>query len=322
MPKQEIKKVEIVPYDPNWPVLFEKEAAALREFLGEACLEVHHIGSTAVPDLSAKQDIDMVLIIDDLERSLQLEKIGFSFRGEWNIPLRYGFSKNTESHKVNLHVTEKDHGFKELNLLFRDYLRMHENIKKQYEALKLSLAANPENHVRGQGRFAKYTLEKNTFIKSVLNQAGYTGMIVNFATHDEEWKSYHRIKENEIFVRAEGITYDKNHPTLTDPNHFHFILYKGIEVVSIAHVEFLDQETAALRSLATDSAHKKKGYASHLLKTVEKWTHLQGRSTLKTHTHLSAEKFYRDHGYQDMEFDDTPLTPEIVDLGKKLRKVF
>ena len=144
-------------YDPNWLALFEKAAETLLQFLGDACLEAHDIGSTSVPGLSAKQDIDMLLIIDDLGKILALEKLENVFCSEWKITLRYGFSKNTASHKVNFHVTEKDHGFKELNLLFRDYLRTHENIKKKYEALKLSIDANPEKHVREQGRFAKYT---------------------------------------------------------------------------------------------------------------------------------------------------------------------
>lgn len=47
--------VEIVPYDPAWPVKFEEEAAILRRVLAPWLAgSIEHIGSTAVPGLAAK----------------------------------------------------------------------------------------------------------------------------------------------------------------------------------------------------------------------------------------------------------------------------
>jgi hypothetical protein len=48
--------IEIVPYNPNWPKMFEKEAELIKHVLGKHCLEIHHIGSTAVPQLIASQN--------------------------------------------------------------------------------------------------------------------------------------------------------------------------------------------------------------------------------------------------------------------------
>ena len=45
--------VIVVPYDPSWPERAAQEAASLRRALGENCLAVHHIGSTAVEGLAA-----------------------------------------------------------------------------------------------------------------------------------------------------------------------------------------------------------------------------------------------------------------------------
>ena len=42
-----------------------------------------------------------------------------------NVRLHYYFRKNK---KINLHVTELDHGFIKLNLCFRNYLRAHQDI--------------------------------------------------------------------------------------------------------------------------------------------------------------------------------------------------
>lgn len=47
-------KIEVVPYNPQWPAQFEAEAAAIRRILGNEVLELEHVGSTSVPGLPAK----------------------------------------------------------------------------------------------------------------------------------------------------------------------------------------------------------------------------------------------------------------------------
>ena len=68
---------------------------------------------------------------------------------------------------------------------------------------------------------------------------------LNFCTHNEEWQEYHRIKKQEIFVPI-NVTYDPKHPSMTQANHKHFVLYKGVTIVAIAHIELLINNKAAL----------------------------------------------------------------------------
>jgi GrpB-like predicted nucleotidyltransferase (UPF0157 family) len=58
----------VVPYDPAWPQLFERERARLEEVL-KPWLEggIHHIGSTSVPTLVAKPIIDRLAGIRELK---------------------------------------------------------------------------------------------------------------------------------------------------------------------------------------------------------------------------------------------------------------
>ena len=53
--------VYLAPYDPAWPSLFNRLKKQIREALGDKILLLEHVGSTAVPGLSAKPIIDMVL---------------------------------------------------------------------------------------------------------------------------------------------------------------------------------------------------------------------------------------------------------------------
>ena len=53
--------VEIVTYDPAWPLRFEEERARIAEALGSRAPVIEHIGSTAVPGLAAKPVIDVLV---------------------------------------------------------------------------------------------------------------------------------------------------------------------------------------------------------------------------------------------------------------------
>jgi GrpB-like predicted nucleotidyltransferase (UPF0157 family) len=62
--------VEIVPYDPAWPGLFEAEQRKLLPAIGPWLAgPVEHIGSTAIPGLSAKPVIDIMAGVASLDAS-------------------------------------------------------------------------------------------------------------------------------------------------------------------------------------------------------------------------------------------------------------
>ena len=103
---------------------------------------------------------------------------------------------------------------------------------------------------------------------------------------------------------------------MTDANHYHFVLYRGTEIVSVAHVELLNEKEAALRSLATDEPHKNKGYGREAMALLEKLVKSKGRSVIKMHAAGGAEHFYRKLGYKEMEFNDPSISKDIIDLGK------
>src|ERR1700743_1614237 len=55
-------EVEIVNYDPRWPALFDEEAERLRATLDPSLIiGLEHFGSTAVPGLSAKPILDILI---------------------------------------------------------------------------------------------------------------------------------------------------------------------------------------------------------------------------------------------------------------------
>lgn len=96
------------------------------------------------------------------------------------------------------------------------------------------------------------------------------------------------------------------------------MMYVGVEIAAIAHVELMDEGVACLRAIATDQQFRRKGYGSTLLWRVERWLKHQGCSIIKLHADRSAELFYRNLGYTEMTFNDESILTNPVDMGKVL----
>lgn len=131
--------IEIVPYNPEWPRIYEHEAAAIQQVLGNVCLAMHHFGSTSVPGLSAKPKIDILAVVKDFGAVdiSAVEHLGFDYRGEVIATGRY-FAKSVP--RIHLHIFEKDNPLIERNLIFRDWLRTHQIDRNAYAELKQHLA--------------------------------------------------------------------------------------------------------------------------------------------------------------------------------------
>jgi GrpB-like predicted nucleotidyltransferase (UPF0157 family) len=165
-------RVELLPYDPSWPALFDAEAAALRAQLAEfAPLALEHVGSTAIPGLAAKPIIDIVLILPDTAMWPTLiepiQALGYVYWVDNPRQDRLFFVKGMppfgtrRTHHVHVRLPDDAQAM----LRFRDHLRAHADIAARYAALKYELAAqNPTNR-------DAYTEAKADFVSAVLRQA-------------------------------------------------------------------------------------------------------------------------------------------------------
>lgn len=314
------RKIEIVPYDPAWPQMFEEEAAKIKQALGENCVDVHHVGSTAVPGLTAKPKIDMILCVKAMAHIIQnLENIDYEYRGEFNIPLHLGFRKRPPLTNVNLHVFEEGNPEIELNLLFRDYLRVHPEALKEYADLKLELVAQEGSHQIVQGPFRGYTLGKDTFIKKTLDQAGFKGLCMRFCTHHDEWEAARSFRNKTFFDK---IPMDDPYTwTFDHKDHIHFVLYKGTNIIGYAHIQLWPNHRAALRIIVIDEQIRGQGLGGQFLTLCERWLKQKGFHVLQTQASPDAHPFYLKYSYREMPFNDPDgheSDPQDTDMGKIL----
>ncbi|SEW35625.1 GrpB family protein [Chitinophaga arvensicola] len=145
--------IEILPYNVQWPEIFNGLATQLQEAIGEYALAVDHIGSTSVPGLPAKDVIDIQVTVASLEAPLQtaLEQLGYQRKlhlTDHRPPGRDDLAvEELEKHfyfnahpRVNLHVRVAGRFNQQYALLCRDYLRTHPHAAAAYAEVKQQLA--------------------------------------------------------------------------------------------------------------------------------------------------------------------------------------
>jgi GrpB-like predicted nucleotidyltransferase (UPF0157 family) len=133
-------------YSPDWPAAFNQEAERLQPLLGDELVVVHHIGSTSVPGLAAKPIIDMLPLVRDIARvdalTPALQAAGYKAWGEYGLPGRRYFTRDRDAYRThNIHVYQADDPAIDRHLAFRDYLRSHDEARREYEALKRQVYA-------------------------------------------------------------------------------------------------------------------------------------------------------------------------------------
>jgi GrpB-like predicted nucleotidyltransferase (UPF0157 family)/N-acetylglutamate synthase-like GNAT family acetyltransferase len=310
------KKVEVVAYDPHWPEHFELEAAQIKTALGRNCISIHHVGSTAVPGLPAKPKIDILATVKKPEEAIEsLERIGFDFRGEYNIPMHYGFSKRGKV-SVNLHVYHENNPEVELNLTFRDYLRTHPEEREEYARLKYELIEKKSSHEKTSSPFTGYNLGKNAFICKVLKSAGFQRLRLVKCTHHDEWKAAKRLRKYFFAERLDPYEWTFDHK-----DHTHFVLYKGVEIVGYAHMQFWPQSRAAIRILVINENDRNQGFGRQFLAGIETWLKSKGFKSIHTEASPDSVDFYKRVGYIPMPFADPEgqaTDPRDTEMGKLL----
>jgi GrpB-like predicted nucleotidyltransferase (UPF0157 family) len=163
-------KIVLLPYDPEWPALFEREAARVRGVLGDRVRLLEHVGSTSVPGLSAKPIIDLVLGVPDSSDEPayvpDMEAAGYVLRIREPDWFEHRLFKGPDT-IINLHTFSAGSSETDKMLLFRNWLRTHDVDRDLYQRAKLELAER-------QWEFTQqYADSKSEVVHEILARAGW-----------------------------------------------------------------------------------------------------------------------------------------------------
>lgn len=164
----------IEPYNPAWPKLAEAEINAIKAITSSSYELIEHIGSTAVPELSSKPIIDILIAVRSIEDAKNwikpLETLGYVFWDENPDKNHLRFFKGMPPFGMkrthHIHIVEVSNDIVEQRILFRNVLRQEQKIRQEYESLKLELS---KLHVNDR---ENYTDQKSDFIEKVLRMYG------------------------------------------------------------------------------------------------------------------------------------------------------
>jgi len=170
-----MKSQNFTSYNPEWPKKFEAEKQRILSILGKQIVDIQHIGSTSIPNLSAKPIIDIgVLVnsIDDISHfTSTLSNLKYIYRPDLSSPERIFFKKGNPV-EYHLSIACPKHTFWDRNIAFRNYLRIHPNFVKEYQELKINnLAKTPESDLNDLSSSKIYNEGKGDFVQKILELA-------------------------------------------------------------------------------------------------------------------------------------------------------
>lgn len=164
--------LELVPsrHD-EWVDAFIQERDRLRHLLKEESLwhtveRIHHVGSTAVPDLPAKDIVDLDLVVDDesvfdVARTVETELGGTRTS---NSPGWQPVFREVDGQRFNVHVFGSETNGWKVSVVTRDVLRAEPKLRREYERLKRRLLTQHDD-------LEAYSVGKSGFMEDLLTLA-------------------------------------------------------------------------------------------------------------------------------------------------------
>ncbi len=168
--------IKLVDHNTQWKNIYESEKERILSKVGiKTVLRIEHFGSSSIPSIKSKPYIDLMIeipkekLFDEnlIEKFTELGYSHFVVPARENIEAYSTFGKGyhvdgKKEQIFHIHMCPKDNAmWKQID--FRDYLNSNLARAKQYENLKLELAAKFKND-RGA-----YVLGKTDFVNETLN---------------------------------------------------------------------------------------------------------------------------------------------------------
>lgn len=162
--------VVLLPHNNQSPLLYNREKERILKNI-PTIYDIHHVGSTAVPGLSGKNIVDILIGLNpykELENlTKQLEKLGYitkwiDYKKQWTY-LSTKLHGATQG-DFHIHILKKDGNDYKNMLMFRDYLTSHIEEREKYEKLK------PMWQKDSKGISMAYAKLKTNYIENVLQK--------------------------------------------------------------------------------------------------------------------------------------------------------
>ena len=163
--------VELMSHQEEWNKNAENVILELKQLLGDAAVDIQHVGSTAIDSIYAKPIIDIVIGVRNLNDIVSyvelLKQHDFVFRGEdvegQLLFVMGDFEKDTRTHHIHVVKWNGEEWNNYIN--FRNYLNCRPDKARLYDACKKKMASQFPDDRRS------YTAGKQELIECLLKEA-------------------------------------------------------------------------------------------------------------------------------------------------------
>lgn len=231
--------VTLLPHQVEWEINAEETIILMRTILGDACIDIQHVGSTSIKHICAKPIIDIAVAVNVLADILpyndMLANNGIYYRKEEAtgqlLYLMGDLDNKIKTHHI--HVVKHNSVNWRNYLNFRDYLNEFPEKAKLYNDLKQELAE-------------KYTFERKLYT------AGKKDTIENLLKEAEEWRNKMNrglaMKSIQLVLAKAG-----------DENLIHTMKYNSFLPL---YARYQDEETNPVKELISKVASQLKSDAT------------------------------------------------------------
>lgn len=139
------KSYKLEPYNPEWADEFLALKSKISPLYGENLISFLHVGSTSVPGMLAKAQIDVCVVVKDLDKIKSIRKkfieLGYDAKGDYVGQNEEYFTYNDEygERKYCVHTLQEGNPAIEGYLSFREYLKTFPAAMNEYIAVKEEL---------------------------------------------------------------------------------------------------------------------------------------------------------------------------------------
>jgi GrpB-like predicted nucleotidyltransferase (UPF0157 family) len=177
-------------YDPTWPLHFKRISLQIQGYLSTAnvpYITIEHIGSTAIPNIAAKPNIDIIILVEDAATAEKARealtwtppasehyksignggikgRISMKFQDRKLVPDRsvYIIAEDDEDGMIGLK------GYRDLKKILSGGTVRRKELKEEYEDVKWEIVAQGIDDIVDYGR------KKNVVVRKILKEVGWT----------------------------------------------------------------------------------------------------------------------------------------------------
>jgi len=166
------KGYKLEPYNPVWADEFARLKASVAPLFGDNLIDFQHIGSTSVPGMLAKPQIDVCAIVKSLDLAKDLRPaftdLGYTAKGDYVEQNEEYFTFDNErgERKYNIHTLQEGNPAIEGYLSFREYLKAFPDALHEYIVIKQDL-----RNTYGENDYNSYDWNKGDRIAKLKQDA-------------------------------------------------------------------------------------------------------------------------------------------------------